>query len=326
MDLIIRRDQNIFRGFSMSGILGLGKISRKVFERSVFPFIPADEEPGLDGNTIRLNGRTVVAHSPSIGVPLDALGFFAFHYAATNVACRFGRPTHMVTGIYMPLRTGESDLRTIVKGLGDEARKYNVKVVAGQTATYHGLGIPLVTATCFGEENRRATSPSEGDAILLIGEIGGEAVWLKRLSEGRQDGRWRGFTPLETVLRLQDCHGVKLMHDISEGGLKGALFEVVENCGLGIDVSSSTIPLSEGAGELGGDILRAPTYGALVVVTSQDSAEDVASLCASQRRPCVHLCNLRGSKGLFVDGTMITEQKRVEIDEIYGTFERPEKK
>jgi len=116
------------------------------------------------------------------------------------------------------------------------------------------------------------------------------------------------------------------MHDVSEGGLMGALFEVAEHCGLGIDVSSSTIPLSEGAGELDGDILRAPTYGALVVVASKDGAEDVASLCASQGRPCTHLCNLRGGKGLFVDGTMIMEQKRVEIDELYGNFERPEKK
>jgi hydrogenase maturation factor len=326
MSLVIRWGKNICRVFSMSGSLGLGKVSKNVFERSVFPFIPADEEPGLDGNTIRFEGRTVVAHSPSIGVPLDALGFFAFHYAATNVACRFGRPTQMVIGIYMPLRTRESDLRIIVKNLGDEARKYNVKVVAGQTATYHGLSIPLVTATCFGEENRQVTSPSEGDAILLIGEIGGEAVWLKRLSEGLQDERWRGFTPLETALRLQDCDGVKLIHDVSEGGLKGALFEIVEQYRLGIDISSSTIPLSEGASELGGDILRAPTYGAIVVVTSQDSVEDVTSLCISQRRHCAHLCNLHGDKGLFVDGTMITEQKRVEIDEIYGTFERSEKK
>jgi hydrogenase maturation factor len=320
MGLVIRRDQNIFRGFSMSGILGLGKVSRKVFERSVFPFIPVDEEPGLDGNTIRLNGRTVVAHSPSIGVPLDALGFFAFHYAATNVACRFGRPTHMVTGIYMPLRTGESDLRTIVKGLGDEARKYNVKVVAGQTATYHGLGIPLVTATCFGEENRRATPPSEGDAIILIGEIGGEAVWLKRLSEGRRDGRWRGFTPLEATLRLQGCQGVKLMHDISEGGVVGALLEVSENCGLRMEIDSSVIPLAEEASSLGEEVLRAPTYGTLLTVVSSDGLDTVISKLKDEGYTCTPLCEMKKGKGLFVDGIEAVEQKRIEIDEIYGTF------
>jgi len=54
-------------------MLGLGKVSREVLRRSVFPFIPLEEEPVLDGGMVQLSGRTIVAHSPSIGVPLDAL-------------------------------------------------------------------------------------------------------------------------------------------------------------------------------------------------------------------------------------------------------------
>jgi len=323
--LVIRRRKNICRGFLVSGVLGLGKVSREVFDRSVYPFMPADE-PGLDGNTITLSGRTVVAHSPSIGVPLEALGFFAFHYAATNVACRFGRPTHMVTGIYMPLGSREADLRKIAKGLGGEAKRHRVRVVAGQTATYRGLDIPLVTATCLGEEVRRPGRVSEGDAVLLVGEVGGEAVWLKGLSEGKHDGRWRGFTPLETALSLQGCGGVKLMHDVSEGGLKGALLEVAEHCGLRIDISSSMIPLAEGADGIDGDILLAPTYGALVVVASQDSVLDISSICASKRHACTHLCDLKQGKGLLVDGAMTAGQKRAEIDELYGSLKEPGKR
>ena len=304
----------------MSGILGLGKATREVLDRSVFPFIPADEEPGLDGSTITLGRETVVAHSPSIGVPLDALGFFAFHYAATNVACRFGRPTHMVTGIYMPLRTRESDLRTIAKNLGDEAWKHGVKIVAGQTATYRGLEIPLVTATCLGEETRKAQPPSAGDAALLVGEIGGEAVWLKALSEGRSDGDWRSFTPLETALRLQGCQGVKLMHDISEGGVVGALLEVSENCGLRMEIDSSVIPLAEEAGSLGEEVLRAPTYGTLLTVVSSDGLDTVISKLKDEGYTCTPLCEMKKGKGLFVDGIEAVEQKRIEIDEIYGTF------
>ena len=136
----------------MSEVLGLGKVSREVFERSVLPYIPLDGELELDGATVRLTNRTVIAHSPSIGVPLKALGFFAFHYAASNVACRFGRPTHMITGIYLPLKTREGDLKTIAKSIGDEAKKYGVKIAAGQTATYYGLEIPFVSTTCIGEQ------------------------------------------------------------------------------------------------------------------------------------------------------------------------------
>ena len=69
----------------MTSELGLGKVSKEVFRRSVQPYLPMDEAE-LDGATLELTHRTVVAHSPSIGVPLEALGFFAFHYAASNVA------------------------------------------------------------------------------------------------------------------------------------------------------------------------------------------------------------------------------------------------
>ena len=94
----------------MTGELGLGKVTKEVFRRSVLPYIPVDEIE-LDGATVELTDHTVIAHSPSIGVPLEALGFFAFHYAASNVASRFGKPTHIVTGIYLPLRTPEEHLK-----------------------------------------------------------------------------------------------------------------------------------------------------------------------------------------------------------------------
>ena len=62
--------------------------------------------------------------------------------------------------------------------MGDEAKKYGVIVTAGQTATYYGLEIPLLTSTCIGEEIRPPSKPVNGDRVLIIGEVGGEAVWL----------------------------------------------------------------------------------------------------------------------------------------------------
>ena len=62
----------------MTGLLGLGKISKTVFNRSVLPFIPVDKSLELDGATMYLSGNTVIAHSPSIGVPIESPGFFAF--------------------------------------------------------------------------------------------------------------------------------------------------------------------------------------------------------------------------------------------------------
>jgi predicted fused transcriptional regulator/phosphomethylpyrimidine kinase/hydrogenase maturation factor len=306
----------------MSGVLGLGKVSREVFERSVLPYIPLDKELELDGATVSLTDRTVIAHSPSIGVPLEALGFFAFHYAASNVACRFGKPTHMITGIYLPLKTRERDLKTIAKSLGDEAKKYGVVIAAGQTATYYGLEIPFVSTTCLGEQTRKPSKPEEGDVVLLVGEVGGEAVWLTGLSKGGADGRWRDFTALPKILALKDVKGVKLLHDVSEGGVKGALGEVLRSQELSLSFNSGDVAYARGAQKLQQDLLRAPTYGTLIAIVDPASAGEVIGKCADIGAKVTRLGALKAGTGLTVDGKRVEDKARIEIDELYGSFRK----
>ena len=303
----------------MMGELGLGKVTKEVFRRSVLPYIPMDQVE-LDGATIELTDHTVIAHSPSIGVPLEALGFFAFHYAASNVASRFGKPTHIVTGIYLPLRTPEEHLKVIAKSLGDEARRHGVKISAGQTATYYGLEIPLITATCFGEALRPRGKPKPGDVVAVIGEVVGEGIWLRELSEGVESDAWRSFTPLQAILALQGCLHVKLMHDVSEGGVKGALYEVQDVYAVRIAVDSRGFNYHEGIAGAGGDPLRAPSYGALIAVIDAGGVGEVQRICMEQGIPFAAAGRVEDGCGLFVDGVEVAEQKRVELDELYGSL------
>jgi len=303
----------------MTGELGLGKVPKEVFRRSVKPYLPMDEAE-LDGATLELAGRTVVAHSPSIGVPLEALGFFAFHYAASNVASRFGKPTHMVTGIYLPLKTPEEHLRLIAESLGEEARRYGVKVCAGQTATYYGLEIPLITATCLGESLRPIAKPEPGDAVAIIGEVGGEGAWLREVSEGVKNDAYRRFTPLMWILALQGCPYVKLMHDVSEGGVKGGLYEVQDAHRVKIDLDSKRLNIGKEAAGMDGDPLRAPSYGALIAVIEGQGVGEARRICEELGAPFAAAGRVEEGRGLFVDRVEVTEQRRVELDELYGSL------
>ena len=56
------------RGDEMSGTLGLGKVSREVLRRSVFPFIPLDEEPSLDGGMTQLDHVITTYPSPQLNI------------------------------------------------------------------------------------------------------------------------------------------------------------------------------------------------------------------------------------------------------------------
>ncbi|MBL7168852.1 hypothetical protein ISS40_09260 [Candidatus Bathyarchaeota archaeon] len=303
-------------------VLGLGKVSPEVLERSVFSLLPMEAEPTLDGGTISLDGKAVIAHSPSIGVPLDALGFFAFHYAASNVAARFGRPRHLVTGIYLPLETRERDLRTISRNIGDEAKRYGVTVVAGQTATYYGLEIPLITTTCIGEPVGNSVMPRSGDRVFILGSVGGEAVWLERLSSGSGNDDFRDFTPLPCALRMHGIPGVRLMHDVSEGGVKRALLEVTSANDCRIDVDSALIEYADGAEALDLDVLRAPTYGALIVVVDPDNSARVQDVCSELDVPASDAGVVSEGEGLYIDDERVQVGHRMAIDEVYGSFRK----
>ncbi|TRO53046.1 hypothetical protein E2P71_06820 [Candidatus Bathyarchaeota archaeon] len=304
----------------MSGVLGLGKVSREVFNRSVLPFIPVEKALELDGATTNLSGNTVIAHSPSIGVPIEALGFFSFHYSASNVASKFGKPRHLISGIYLPLKTTEEELQTIVRSLGEEARKYGVTITAGQTATYYGVDIPLLTSTCLGEAVRALGEIAVGDEVILVGDVGGEAVWLDRLSRGEETDVWKRFSPLPAILALQEVSGVKLMHDVSEGGVKGSLYEVATSNRYGLKVSSKDVVLYPGADKLQGDILRAPSYGSLIVVSRKESIETIKAICSGLNLPSAVIGEVTDERGLVFDGEHVQEQKRIDLDEIYGSF------
>jgi len=301
--------------------LGLGKLSRNELDRLVLKYLP-NKQVELDGAVIDLKENTVVAHSPSIGVPLDALGFFAFHYSSSNVAVKFGIPLQMISGIYLPLGTREKDLRVISRNLGQEAEKFGVKIVAGQTATYRGIESPLVTSTCIGQQTRKPGIPVVGDIIAIIGEIGGEALWLKSMKERKKTYNWRSFTPLPVALELQDVEGVKMMHDISEGGVIGALYEVSNAIGLKIDIELDKLSYVNGAKNLGMEILKAPTYGSLVTIFEPDALQRVKDVCENMDRPLSILGRLDNKQGVYVESRLIDRAKRGKIDEIYGNLEQ----
>ncbi|RLE78134.1 MAG: hypothetical protein DRJ56_00760 [Thermoprotei archaeon] len=299
--------------------LRLGKVERGVLEHRVLRHMPLAARPGLDGASLELSGEVVVAHNPAVGVPLECLGFFAFHYAACNVAVKFARPELAVCGIYMPPSSTADDLEAVAREFGREARAYGVRVVAGHTGVYEGLTLPLVSVTVMGRRVRRPEVPEPGDHVLIVGEVGAEAVWLASLASGREAPlSWRELTCLPAALRLSEVRGVKLMHDVSEGGLLGALLEVVSEVGLGAELTSARVPLCDGVEGLGVDPLIAPSYGAMVVVASEEGLNGVEGALESLGVRYSVVGRLTAEKGLRVDGRLVEGVERTKLDELYG--------
>jgi hydrogenase maturation factor len=172
----------------------------------------------------------------------------------------------------------------------------------------------------MGGEVRAPQKPMIGDAVMLVGEVGGEAIWLDGLAKGQDGEGWMRFTPLPSILSLQNVDEMRIMHDVSEGGVIGALYEVAEGHNVMIDASSENIVYSKGARGLEGEILRAPSYGALITIVSPDGVNEAKQRCQEIGVICTVIGSVNEGSGLTLDGEPVTDQRRIDIDEIYGSF------
>ena len=87
-----------------------------------------------------------------------------------------------------------------------------------------------------------------------------------------------------------------------------------------IDVDSSRIEYADESEGLGQDILRAPTYGVLVVVVDPDTGVKVREVCSELGVPSADAGVISEGEGLYIDDERVEVGARMAIDEVYGSF------
>ena len=303
--------------------LDLGKVYGDTLEKAVLSCMPIYKEASLDANTIQTRGKIAISHNPALGLPLETLGFFAFHYAASNVAMRFARPKYIIIGINLPPESTEEELKTITKNLGAEAKRYGVEVVAGHTGVYKGINVPLVSATCIGNVVRRPEPTSHGDPVVILGSVGAEAIWLQSLADStdlKKEDAWRQLTPLPPALELLKLDGIRFLHDVSEGGAIGAVYDISRKTKLKLSLRSDLMPFAKGVENLRSDPLRSPSYGVLVAVIKKNTWPMVLRISRKMGYACSLVGKILKGNGAYIDGVRVENIERTRLDEIYGTF------
>lgn len=265
----------------------------------------------LDANPLEKD--TVISTNPAIGVPLDTLGFFAFHYSASNVAVAFAKPLYSTLAIIAPPSLSDQEIEAVIQAFSRECNKYDVKLKAGHTARYEGVEYPLVVSTVIGRMIRERLRPVEGDAIYLVGLLGAESSWLLGHNVPLEE-----MTPLEKALKVQGLPSVKLMHDVSEGGILGALIEISNYYRVLIKVNFESIATYPGV-PTDYDPLTIPTYGVLLVITS--SPMEFEESCRKESLPCTRLGIIEGSGvGVEYRFRLYVEAPQSPLVELYNPY------
>ncbi len=218
--------------------------------------------PGIDAGVIDIgHGKVlIVAEDPIFaipGQPLEMFGWYAAHIGASDVAVMGVKPQFMTYSLLMPPEFSRDDFITVVDSIDRAARDLGIAIVGGHTGHYPGFAAPTIGGiTVFAIAGRKEfvtpAGATPGDAVILtkgpaietagilsvLRERDLLALFPSSLVESAKALAFR-MTVVEDALIAMDAGGVTAMHDATEGGVIGGLYEIAAASGVGMEIDEA---------------------------------------------------------------------------------------
>ncbi len=244
-----------------------GKISENVLKRSVLKKIRTHRDEVISGAGVGTDcavltfgeGYDTVISTTPVTAPTEDISTYAIPMSLNNIAG--AEPIGVMLAVVLPEKTEESELQTMMERAEEACRLSNVEIIGGHTEVLPGIAEPIMTVTGVGKRHGRATDllrgVKPGQDIVISKWIGIEGTI--RLARGRRKelcmrypaamveeavsyDRYLSVIP-EAATAMKS--GVCGMHDVSRGGIFGALWELAEEAGVGLEIDLKKIPVKQ---------------------------------------------------------------------------------
>lgn len=283
-----------------------GKISPDLLRRLVYPHLTTRPDVlvaagiGQDSAVLDFGPHACIITCDPITGARRELGRLAVHVACNDVAATGAEPVALLLTLLLPPGSGEAELELIMREAGETAVALGVAIVGGHTEVTPRVTDIVAVVTAVGRAESggylHAGGARPGDALLVskAAAIEGTAILAADLA-GELAGRVapevlaraRRFMDEVSVLsegRAAVRAGATAMHDVTEGGVLTAVWELAEASGLGVELWADAVPVRQETTAicraLGVDPLRLIGSGALLVA-SGDPDRTLAALAGA---------------------------------------------
>jgi len=247
----------------------IGKLSESVLMRSVLKQINHRRDEVLIGPALGQDcavlgleeGEVFTLSSDPITGTVKDLGRHCIHITANDLAASGAEPIGVMLTIMLPDTAPEEELRRIMKDAEDTCASLHMEILGGHTEITNVVKQPLISVTGVGkikkEELLTTMQMKAGQDIVVSKWIGLEATAI--LAKEKEDELGSVFSVdfIQTAkafgeylsvvpdARAAKKFGVSAMHDITEGGVFGALWEMAAGANVGLDVDIRKIPIRQ---------------------------------------------------------------------------------
>ena len=247
----------------------VGMVSETVLKRSIFKQIHTKRDEvllgagvGEDCAAMKLSpGEIFVISTDPITGTVKDVGMLAIQITANDLASSGAEPVGVMLTVLLPEEITEEDIREMMRQVEEACARFHIQVMGGHTEVTRAVTQPVISVTGVGKvrEDRLVSTAGAkpGQDILVTKWIGieGTSIIAKEKEEellGRFSAAFvdtaKGFDRYLSVLpesAIAVEHGVSAMHDVTEGGIYGALWEVAEASGIGLEIDLKAIPIRQ---------------------------------------------------------------------------------
>ncbi|MGI2336530.1 MAG: AIR synthase family protein [Dehalogenimonas sp.] len=292
----------------------IGKISPDIFREIIFPRLGAKSDSvlvgpqhGVDVGIAEIGGLAVsFTTDPVFIVPQygwERAAWFAIHIIASDSATSGLKPKYLSIDLNLPMEMSKGELEVMWEVMHRECLKMDINIITGHTARYEGCNYPMVGgATIIGigglDEYVSPKFAKAGDAVIITKGPAIEACGIfaamfpgRIAAEYGQDFARKAEGIFYQMSVVEDAmtavavgvrdNGVTSMHDATECGIWGGLYEVAQAAGLGARIDKDKIVVAEGVPEIcrlfGIDPYASISEGSLIVTCRAHKAGEVVA-------------------------------------------------
>lgn len=247
----------------------VGKLPESVLKRSVFKQLHTKREEvllgagvGEDCAAMKLDSDEifVISTDPITGTAKD-IGDLAVQITVNDLASAGAEPIGVMLTMLLPEDATEEELKHVMAQVESACEKNRIQVMGGHTEVTRVVSQIVLSVTGVGkakEDRLISTADVLPDMDILVTKwvgIEGTAILAK---EKEQELSARYTKPFLEATKGLDRYlsvlpeaatavksGVAAMHDVTEGGIFGALWEMAEASGVGLEIDLKKIPLKQ---------------------------------------------------------------------------------
>lgn len=187
------------------------------------------------------------------------LGRLAVHVACNDVAATGAEPLALLLTLLLPPSTEDDYLDTVMREAGEAAGSLGVAIAGGHTEVTAAVVQPVAVVTAIGRARSggfvTGSGARAGEAVILTKAAGLEGTAILATDLRERLAPLMSADVLNRAARFVDevsvvpegtiggRHGATAMHDVTEGGVLGAVWELAEASAVGIELWADRVPV-----------------------------------------------------------------------------------